>query len=55
MEVLEQLGVTRDLLAQGVKGDRPLFTIDFSDLPSFYRFTLMIPQNRIEQDSPIGK
>jgi len=26
-----------------------------TDLPSFYRFTLMIPQNRIEQDSPIGE
>jgi 2-polyprenyl-6-methoxyphenol hydroxylase-like FAD-dependent oxidoreductase len=63
MEVLEPLGVTRDLLAEGVKvpvfrirdRDRPLLTIDFSDLPSFYRFTLMIPQNRIEQDSPIGE
>jgi 2-polyprenyl-6-methoxyphenol hydroxylase-like FAD-dependent oxidoreductase len=48
---------TRDLLAEGVKvpvfrirdRDRPLLTIDFSDLPSFYRFTLMIPQNRVEQ------
>ena len=57
MEVLEPLGATRDLLAEGVKvpvfrirdRDRPLLTIDFSDLPSFYRFTLMIPQNRVEQ------
>ena len=57
MEVLEPLGVTRDLLAEGVKvpvfrvrdRNRPLLTIDFSDIPSFYRFTLMIPQNRIEQ------
>jgi 2-polyprenyl-6-methoxyphenol hydroxylase-like FAD-dependent oxidoreductase len=57
MEVLEPLGVTRDLLAEGVKvpifrirdRDRPLLTIDFSDIPSFYRFTLMIPQNRVEQ------
>ena len=57
MEVLEPLGVTRDLLAEGVKvpvfrirdRDRPLLTIDFSDTPSFYRFTLMIPQDRIEQ------
>jgi 2-polyprenyl-6-methoxyphenol hydroxylase-like FAD-dependent oxidoreductase len=57
MEVLEPLGATRDLLAEGVKApvfrirdrDRPLLTIDFSDLPSFYRFTLMIPQNRVEQ------
>jgi 2-polyprenyl-6-methoxyphenol hydroxylase-like FAD-dependent oxidoreductase len=57
MEVLEPLGVTRDLLAEGVKvpifrirdRDRPLLTIDFSDIPSFYQFTLMIPQNRVEQ------
>ena len=57
MEVLEPLGVTRDLLAEGVKvpifrirdRDRPLLTIDFSDIPSFYRFTLMISQNRVEQ------
>jgi len=57
MEVLEPLGVTHDLLAEGVKvpvfrirdRDRPLLTIDFSDIPSFYRFTLMIPQNRVEQ------
>ena len=57
MEVLEPLGVTRDLLAEGLKvpvfrirdRDRPLLTIDFSDIPSFYRFTLMIPQNRVEQ------
>jgi 2-polyprenyl-6-methoxyphenol hydroxylase-like FAD-dependent oxidoreductase len=57
MEVLEPLGVTRDLLAEGVKvpifrirdRDRPLFTVDFSGIPSFYRFTLMIPQNRVEQ------
>jgi len=57
MEVLEPLGVTRDLLAEGIKvpvfrirdRDRPLLTIDFSDIPSFYRFTLMIPQNRVEQ------
>ena len=57
MEVLEPLGVTRDLLAEGIRvpifrirdRDRPLLTIDFSDIPSFYRFTLMIPQNRVEQ------
>jgi 2-polyprenyl-6-methoxyphenol hydroxylase-like FAD-dependent oxidoreductase len=57
MGVLEPLGVTRDLLAEGVKvpvfrirdRDRSLLTIDFSDIPSFYRFTLMIPQNRVEQ------
>jgi 2-polyprenyl-6-methoxyphenol hydroxylase-like FAD-dependent oxidoreductase len=57
MEVLEPLGVTQDLLAEGVKvhifrirdRNRPLLTIDFSNIPSPYRFTLMIPQNRVEQ------
>src|SRR6516225_3897114 len=57
MEVLEPLGVSRDLLAEGVKvpifrvrdRDQPLLTIDFSDLPSSYRFALMIPQNKVEQ------
>ena len=57
MEVLERLGVTRDLLAEGVKvpifrirdRDRPLLTINFSEIPSSYQFTLMISQNRIEQ------
>jgi 2-polyprenyl-6-methoxyphenol hydroxylase-like FAD-dependent oxidoreductase len=57
MEVLEPLGVTPDLLAEGVKvhnfrvrdRDRPLLTIDFSNIPSPYRFTLMIPQNRVDQ------
>ena len=57
MEVLEPLGVTRDLLAEGVKvpifrirdRDRLLLTINFSEIPSSYQFTLMIPQNRIEQ------
>jgi 2-polyprenyl-6-methoxyphenol hydroxylase-like FAD-dependent oxidoreductase len=57
MEVLEPLGVTRDLLAQGVKvpifrvrdRDRPLLTVDFSQIPSRYPFTLMIPQDRVER------
>jgi 2-polyprenyl-6-methoxyphenol hydroxylase-like FAD-dependent oxidoreductase len=57
MEVLEPLGVTRDLLAQGLKvpifrirdRDRPLITIDFAEIASAYPFTLMIPQNRVEQ------
>jgi 2-polyprenyl-6-methoxyphenol hydroxylase-like FAD-dependent oxidoreductase len=57
MEELEPLGVTCDLLAEGVKvpifrirdRNRSLLTIDFSDIPSHYRFTLMIPQNRIEE------
>src|ERR1043166_2717786 len=49
MEVLAPLGVTRDLLAEGVKvhifrirdRDRPLLTVDFSNIPSPYQFTLM--------------
>jgi len=57
MEVLEPLGVTDDLLAQGVKvpifrvrdRDRPLITVDFSEIPSPYPFTLMIPQDRVER------
>ena len=57
IEVLEPLGVTRDLLAQGVKvpifrvrdRDRSLLTIDFSEIPSPYPFTLMCPQDRVEQ------
>jgi 2-polyprenyl-6-methoxyphenol hydroxylase-like FAD-dependent oxidoreductase len=57
MELLEPLGVTQDLLTEGLKvhifrirdRDRPLLTIDFSNIPSPYRFTLMIPQNRVEQ------
>ena len=57
LEVLEPLGVTADLLERGVKvpifrvrdRDRPLITIDFSELPSPYPFTLMCPQDRVEQ------
>lgn len=57
LEVLEPLGVTRDLLAAGVKvpifrirdRDRTLVTVDFSEIDSPYRFTLMIPQDRVEQ------
>ena len=57
MEVLEPLGASADLLAQGIKvpifrirdRDRTLLTIDFADIPSAYRFTLMCPQNRIER------
>jgi 2-polyprenyl-6-methoxyphenol hydroxylase-like FAD-dependent oxidoreductase len=57
MEELEPLCVTRDLLTEGIKvpifrvrdRNRPLLTIDFSGIPSHYRFTLMIPQNRIER------
>ncbi len=57
MEVLEPLGVTEDLVAHGVKvpifrvrdRDRVLLTIDFSEIPSRYPFTLMIPQDRVER------
>jgi len=57
LEVLEPLGVTRDLLAEGLKvpifrirdRDKSLLTVDFSNIPSLYQFTLMIPQNRVEK------
>src|SRR5690242_2927272 len=56
LEVLTPLGVTRDLLAEGVRvpifrirdRDHALMTVDFSRIASPYRFTLMIPQNRVE-------
>ncbi len=57
LEVLEPLGATTDLLAQGVKvpifhvrdRDRTLITINFSEIPSAYPFTLMCPQNTVER------
>jgi 2-polyprenyl-6-methoxyphenol hydroxylase-like FAD-dependent oxidoreductase len=57
MEVLESLGTTRELLAQGVKvpvfrvrdRDRVLITIDFSEIASPYPFTLMVPQDKVER------
>jgi len=57
LEALEPSGVSQDLLARGVRvpifriRDRghSLITIDFSKIPSPYRFTLMIPQNRVEE------
>lgn len=56
LEVLEPLGVTRDLLNEGVKvpifrvrdRDRALLTIDFAQIASPYNFTVMCPQDRIE-------
>jgi 2-polyprenyl-6-methoxyphenol hydroxylase-like FAD-dependent oxidoreductase len=56
LEVLEPLGVTDDLLAEGVKvpifrirdRDHVLLAIDFSHIDSAYAFTLMCPQNRVE-------
>jgi len=57
LEVLEPLGVTAQLLAEGVKvpifrirdRDRALVTIDFSEIESDYPFTLMYPQDRTER------
>jgi 2-polyprenyl-6-methoxyphenol hydroxylase-like FAD-dependent oxidoreductase len=57
MEVLESLGVTSDLLAQGVKvpifrvrdRDHALITVDFSEIASAFAFTLMIPQDKVER------
>lgn len=57
MEVLEPLGETAKLLALGLKvpifrirdRDRTLLTIDFSKIESPYPFTLMCPQDKIEQ------
>jgi 2-polyprenyl-6-methoxyphenol hydroxylase-like FAD-dependent oxidoreductase len=57
MEVLESLGVTRDLLELGVRvpifrirdRDHTLITIDFSEIPSTYPFTLMCPRDRVER------
>jgi 2-polyprenyl-6-methoxyphenol hydroxylase-like FAD-dependent oxidoreductase len=57
LEVLEPLGVTPELLARGVKvpifrvrdRDHSLITVDFTEIPSDFPFTLMIPQNRVER------
>jgi 2-polyprenyl-6-methoxyphenol hydroxylase-like FAD-dependent oxidoreductase len=57
LEVLQPLGVTQDLLAQGVKvpifrirdRDHTLITVDFSEIESPYPFTLMCPQNKVER------
>jgi 2-polyprenyl-6-methoxyphenol hydroxylase-like FAD-dependent oxidoreductase len=56
LEVLEPLGVVPQLLKEGLRvpifrirdHDTPLITIDFSEIPSKYAFTLMCPQNRTE-------
>lgn len=56
LEMLEPLGVTRELLELGVKvpifrvrdRDRVLVTIDFAQIDSAYPFTLMCPQDKIE-------
>jgi 2-polyprenyl-6-methoxyphenol hydroxylase-like FAD-dependent oxidoreductase len=57
LEVLQPLGATNDLLAEGVKvpifrvrdRDRALVAIDFTEIASPYAFTLMCPQDRVER------
>ena len=57
LEVLEQLGVTSKLLAEGIKvpvfrvrdRDETIITVDFKNIPSSYPFTLMCPQDRTER------
>ncbi|MBT1675689.1 FAD-dependent oxidoreductase [Curtobacterium aurantiacum] len=57
LEVLEPIGVTPKLLAEGVvvprfslqERARVLARLDFSHLPTEYPFTLMLPQYRTEQ------
>src|SRR5262249_46815559 len=52
LEVLEPVGATSDLLAQGEKvrifrvrdRDRSLMTVVFAEIPAAYPFTLMCPQ-----------
>ena len=56
LEVLESIGVTKRLLADGLVV--PMFTVrdrkrtlahlDFANLPTPYPFTLMLPQSRTE-------
>ena len=56
LEVLEPLGVVPTMLAEGFKvpvfrvrdRDQALITIDFTEIPSTYAFTLMCPQDRTE-------
>jgi 2-polyprenyl-6-methoxyphenol hydroxylase-like FAD-dependent oxidoreductase len=56
LEVLEPLGLVPQLLEEGLQvpifrirdHDTPLITIDFSEIPSKYVFTIMCPQNRTE-------
>jgi len=56
LEVLDRLGVTGPMLAEGLKiekfafrdRDRQLGMIGFGDLPSDHRYLLMLPQDRTE-------
>ncbi|WP_037077372.1 FAD-dependent monooxygenase [Pseudonocardia spinosispora] len=57
LEVLRDLGVARELVTRGVvvpsftlrDRDRTLLSLDFSDLPTPYPFTLMVPQSTTEE------
>ena len=56
LEALDELQVTGEMVERGVivprftvrDGDRALLTVDFSDLPTPYPYTLMLPQNETE-------
>jgi 2-polyprenyl-6-methoxyphenol hydroxylase-like FAD-dependent oxidoreductase len=57
LEVLESVGVTAEMVEQGVivprftvrDRDRKLLTIDFGGLPTAYPYTLMLPQSETER------
>ncbi|WP_433164013.1 FAD-dependent oxidoreductase [Kribbella sp. CA-247076] len=57
LELLEPSGVSKRLVDEGLKlddftirdGDRRLVPVRFSDLPTAYPFTLMLPQSQTEQ------
>lgn len=57
LEVLEELDLTRRLLAEGIvvpvftlrSGRRRLVRLDFSGLPTAHPYTLMLPQSRTEE------
>ena len=57
LELLERIGVTKRLVERGLElqdfairdGDRRLVPVSFRELPTDYRFTLMIPQSTTEQ------
>ena len=56
LEVLDELGAAKDLIARGVPvtrfavrdGSRRLFTVPFDGLPTPYPYTLMVPQFETE-------
>ncbi len=57
LEMLEELGVSAELTKRGMRvenfairdRDRPLVQLRFDQLPSAYRYLLMIPQNETEK------